>query len=92
MRGVTLFVADLSTRLPEKELTEYIPDLINTLLSNPTLDNIKTVCLVLKVSLDSCSFEAHVVCLVVWTESREVFQWKEREQLRINHEQVENNE
>lgn len=50
LRGVTLFVADLSTRLPEKELTDYIPDLINTLLLNPTLDNVKTVCLVLKVS------------------------------------------
>ena len=50
LRGAILFIADLCTRLGEKQLIDYLPDFIDTLLNHPNADNIKTACLVLKVS------------------------------------------
>jgi hypothetical protein len=49
LRGVALYVGDLSTRLSEKELIESLPDLINTLLNHPSTDNVKNTCLLLKL-------------------------------------------
>jgi polyadenylate-binding protein-interacting protein 1 len=49
LRGVTLFVGDLTTRIPEKELIETLPDLLNTLISHPAPDNIKSVCMMFKL-------------------------------------------
>lgn len=51
---MTLFIADLSTRVQDKDLTEALPDLIETLTSHPTIDNIKSAVLVLKVYVHSC--------------------------------------
>lgn len=50
LRGVTLVIADLYTRLREPQLIDSIPDLVETLLGHPSADNVKTSCLVLKVS------------------------------------------
>ena len=50
LRGVTLVIADLYTRLHEPQLIDSIPDLVETLLNNPSPDNVKTSCQVLKVS------------------------------------------
>lgn len=50
LRGVTLVIADLYTRLHEQQLIDSIPDLVETLLNNPSPDNVKTSCQVLKVS------------------------------------------
>lgn len=51
LRGFTLFVADLSTKLTNEEvLLTALPDLMETLLSEPSADNVKTVVLALKVS------------------------------------------
>jgi hypothetical protein len=49
LRGVTLVVSDLSTRRVEKDLMEALPDLLSTLLAHPTTDNLKCVCMVLKL-------------------------------------------
>lgn len=52
LRGVTLFIADLSTKLTDEPvLMNALPDLMETLLSEPSSDNVKTVVLAMKVSL-----------------------------------------
>jgi len=48
-RGVTLVIADLSTRLEEPSLYDNLPDLIETLLAHPSAENVKTACLVIKL-------------------------------------------
>lgn len=49
LRGAILFIADLSTRLGDKQLIGFLPDFIDTLLNHASAENIKTACLVLKV-------------------------------------------
>lgn len=51
LRGAVLFIADLSTRLGEQQLVNSLPDFVDTLLNHPNPENIKTACLVLKVSI-----------------------------------------
>ena len=51
LRGAILFIADLSTRLSDPQLISFLPDFVDTLLNHPNPENIKTACLVLKVSL-----------------------------------------
>lgn len=50
LRGVALFIAELSTQLKDaNDLRDYLPELMETLLSRTTTDNIKCVCNILKV-------------------------------------------
>ena len=53
LRGLTLFLGDLTTRFQEKDIIEALPDLIGTLLNKPNLENIKAVSVVLKVTAES---------------------------------------
>ncbi|XP_053202032.1 polyadenylate-binding protein-interacting protein 1-like isoform X2 [Panonychus citri] len=48
-RGVALFIADLSTRVDDPDLVEALPELIETLLSHTTTDNVKCACNILKL-------------------------------------------
>lgn len=48
-RGVALFIADLSTRIDEPDLMDAVPELLLTLLSRTTTDNVKCACNILKV-------------------------------------------
>ena len=50
-RGVALFIADLSTRVDDPDLVDALPELIETLLSHTTTDNVKCACNILKVIL-----------------------------------------
>ncbi|XP_015790489.1 polyadenylate-binding protein-interacting protein 1 [Tetranychus urticae] len=49
LRGVALFIADLSTRIDDSDLVEALPELIETLLSHTTTDNVKCACNILKL-------------------------------------------
>ncbi|XP_074605606.1 polyadenylate-binding protein-interacting protein 1-like [Brevipalpus obovatus] len=48
-RGVALFIADLSTRIEEPDLMDAVPELLLTLLSRTTTDNVKCACNILKL-------------------------------------------
>jgi hypothetical protein len=49
LRGLTLFIADLCTKLNEPELLSAVPDLLQSLIGQSSVDNVKTSCQVLKV-------------------------------------------
>ncbi|KAI1306519.1 Polyadenylate-binding protein-interacting protein 1 [Halotydeus destructor] len=50
LRGVTLFLADLSTRISENEPIASLPELIMTMMKFPNVDNMKCVCNALKLA------------------------------------------
>jgi len=49
LRGLTLFLGDLTTRIQEKDIIEALPDLIGTLLNKPNVENVKSISVVMKV-------------------------------------------
>lgn len=54
LRGLTLFIADLCTKLNEPELLSAVPYLLQSLLEQSSVENIKTSCQVLKVFIVCC--------------------------------------